>query len=157
MSTSKTFVFDGTFKSCSKQFQQIYTIHLDIGSTPTETNAIPVIFALLPNKTQITYNRLLTLRKKHIPNFNPDIITMNFEAAAIKAINNIFPRTQISGRNYHFNQALWRKVQNVGLVDEYKNNEEICLIIRMCSALAFISLMDIADVWLIVMNLSPIN
>lgn len=119
------FFFDGTFKSCSKQYLQIYRIHVDIGSISSETNVIPVIFVLLPNKTKNIYTRLFKLIKEHIPNFNPNIITIDFEAATIQAIKDVFPNTQISGCNYHFNQSLWRKVQNVGLVDEYRDNEKI--------------------------------
>lgn len=152
-STYSHFFFDGTFKSCSKQFLQIYTIHVDIGSTSSETNVIPVIFVLLPNKT----NRLFKLIKEHIPNFNPDIITIDFEAATIQAIKDVFSNTQISGCNYHFNQSLWRKVQNIGLVDEYRDNDEIRINIRMCSALALIPLQDIDEGWLIIMENSPDN
>jgi len=112
-------------KSCSKQYLQIYTIHVDIGSTSSETNVIPVIFVLLPNKTKNIYTRFFELIKEHIPNINPNIITIDFEAATIQAIKDVFPNTQISGCNYHFNQSLWRKVQNVGLVDEYRDNEKI--------------------------------
>ncbi len=39
---------DVTFKSCSKQFAQLYTIHVDCGSTISETNVYSAIFALLP-------------------------------------------------------------------------------------------------------------
>lgn len=51
-------------------------MHLDIKSTPIETNAIPMIFSLLPNKTQVMYNRLFTYIKRHILNVNPGIISM---------------------------------------------------------------------------------
>lgn len=56
----------------------------------------------------------------------------------------MFPSTEISGYNCHFNHALWQKDQNIGLVDEYRNNEEeIRLHIRICAALALILLDDI--------------
>ncbi|KAL4123194.1 hypothetical protein QTP88_015417 [Uroleucon formosanum] len=115
-STYRNFFFDGTFKSRSKQFLQIYTIHVDIGST-----------------------------SKHIQNFNPNIITIDFEAATIQVIKDVFPNTQISG------------FQNVKLVDEYRYNEEIRLNIRMCSALALIPFQDIDEGWLIIMESSPNN
>lgn len=70
-STYRNFFFDGTFKSCSKQFLQIYTIHVDIGSTSSETNVIPVIFVLLPNKTKIIYTRLFKLIKEYIQILTP--------------------------------------------------------------------------------------
>jgi len=112
---------------------------------------------LLPNKTKNLYTRLFKLIKEYIPNFNPNIITIDFEAVTIQAIKDVFPNTQISGCNYHFNQSLWRKVQNIGLVDEYRDNEDIRLNIRMCSALALIPLQDIDEGWLIIMESSPNN
>lgn len=53
---NKCFFIDGTFKSCSGQFKQIYTIHVDLGSTETETNVVPVVFALLQNKKRNLYS-----------------------------------------------------------------------------------------------------
>jgi hypothetical protein len=57
MRDKTSFFMDGTFKSCSTQFTQVglYTIHVDLGSTLAETNALPIIFALLPNKKKETY------------------------------------------------------------------------------------------------------
>ncbi|KAL4126003.1 hypothetical protein QTP88_010235 [Uroleucon formosanum] len=101
--------------------------------------------------------RIIAFSSSHIPNFNPNIITIDFEAATIQVIKDVFPNIQISGCNYQFNQSLWRKVQNVGLVDEYRDNEEIRLNIRMCSALALITLQDIDEGWLIIMESNPNN
>jgi hypothetical protein len=148
------------FKSWSKQFLQIYTIHVNIGSTSNATNVIPVNFVLLPgptrtferrsprlrgfrasiplhlfdqdhlyihnyknivhkakntgplgstdpralalpapashlpwlfpNKTKKIYSRLFKLLKERFSNFNPDIVKINFEAATIQAIEDVF-------------------------------------------------------------------
>lgn len=60
LKSKQDFFMDGTFKSCSKQFTQIYTIHADFGSSKEETNIHPVAFALLPNKK----NRLMSVCTK---------------------------------------------------------------------------------------------
>jgi hypothetical protein len=65
-----------TFRSCSKQFYQIYTIHIDIGSTNEENNVIPMIYILLPNKTKMVYEYLNLMVKTHFPNFNPESFTL---------------------------------------------------------------------------------
>ena len=111
LANSKDTVFmDGTFKSCSKQFNQIYTIHIDIGSTPEETNKIPLLFALLSNKTKETYNILFSSVKNKLPNWKPSLVKLDFEQAVISALENNFPEAQISGCNFHFNQCLWKNI-----------------------------------------------
>lgn len=64
------FFINYTFKSC-KQFYQIYTMHVDIGSTDEETEVILVIFALFPNKKKMFMN-VNFCWLTHIPNFTPD-------------------------------------------------------------------------------------
>lgn len=63
------FLFDGTFKSCSSLFCQLYTIHVDSGSTEERTNIIPAVYALLPDKKEATYKRFFFLLKNKIKNF----------------------------------------------------------------------------------------
>lgn len=79
-----------------------------------ETNLILVIFVLLPKKKKKINdkNYLYSIIKtfKNIPNLNPNIITIDFEATTIQAIKYVFLNTQISCYNYYFNQSLWRAV-----------------------------------------------
>ena len=51
--SADTLLMDGTFKSCPKPFCQLYTILAYVN-----TFYIPLVFALLPDKTQSTYMRL---------------------------------------------------------------------------------------------------
>lgn len=155
LSSHKVFFMDGTFKCCSKQFTQLYTIHADIGSNTEETNIIPVAFALLKNKTRQTYERLFRLLKGD--NWNPSSVTIDFEQAVISAIQNVFPTVELNGCHFHYTQCIWRKVQEVGMVTEYKNNDEIRLHIRMCAALAYLPLEDLDDGWLTIQESSPNN
>lgn len=43
---------DGTFKSAPKPFYQMFVMHLDLESDENITNIVPVVYALLPNKTE---------------------------------------------------------------------------------------------------------
>jgi len=108
---------DGTFKSSSKQFYQVYTVHNDIGSTNDEINVIPVIYILL-----IVYERLFSMIKAHIPNVNSESFTLDFEISTIQSIKQIFSHAEIYGCNFHFNQSFWRKVKNIGLASNYKDD-----------------------------------
>lgn len=148
---------DGTFKSCCRLFDQLYTLHMDIGSTAEATCVIPVLYALLPNRKEATYIRLFTLLKEKLSDFSPKVIKVDFEIAAIQAFRRTFPGAEIKGCNFHFNQAIWRKVQALGLVDSYKEDVQIRQHIRMCAALAHLPQEFVDDGWLYIMQSSPDN
>lgn len=59
----KHYFADGTFFVVPRPFYQLYTIQGDIGSTDDKTLIIPLFFSLLPNKEQITYQRLQIIAK----------------------------------------------------------------------------------------------
>lgn len=108
------FFADGTFKCCNKLFSQLYTIHADLGSTLDATNIIPVVYALMPDRKQTTYERLFSCIKLKIPQWQPQRFKTDFEIGAMQAIGKIFPGSVVTGCNFHFNQSLWRKIQELG-------------------------------------------
>lgn len=155
--SKQDFFMDGTFKSCSKQFNQIYTIHADYGSSEVETNIHPVVFALLPNKKKATYVRVFRHVLQAVPEWKPRNITVDFEGSAINAIREVSPTSEIHGCYFHFKKCLWRKVQEIGLTCEYKENEDIRLLIQMCAALAFLKIEDVQDGWVEIHSQAPQN
>ncbi|GFQ94595.1 uncharacterized protein TNCT_497681 [Trichonephila clavata] len=136
---------DGTFKSCPNQFAQIYTIHAYLKSTDTETNVYSALFAFLPDKRQATYIAMFQEVKRWCSKWKPEIIKLYFEVTAINSCMLEFPSSTISGCNFHFNQCLRRKIQEMGLVKEYKENEDIGNVCRMISALAYLPMEHIDD------------
>lgn len=150
-----TYFFDGTFKSCPKQFCQLYTIHVDIGSSDTETNVCPAVYAFLPDKTEDTYFHMLMAIKESFPSWKPSTIKIDFEVAVISAIQRVLPHTGISGCSFHFSQSIWRKIQTIGLTSEYKENQEVAKTCRRCAALVHIPPQNIDDAWLIIMEDAP--
>lgn len=66
----QVFLFDGTFKVCPAPFYQIYSMHTEkrINNSNNDLNIVPVLFALLTNKTEETYNLLYKLIKKNCQN-----------------------------------------------------------------------------------------
>lgn len=149
------FFGDGTFKSCCPLFDQLYTIHMDVGSTNETTNVVPVVYALLPDRKQNTYFRLFRLLKDKMPQFNPQEFHIDFETAAINALTTVFSNVEIKGCNFHFNQAIWRKVQELGLTQLYRGEKEIRDHIKMCAALAHLPPDYIEDGFLHIMETTP--
>lgn len=74
---------------------------------------------------------------------DPDVIVTDFEASIIEATKQHFPRARQIGCFFHFSQALWRKVQEVGLVVRYKTDLNFQLHIKTHMALAFLPSTDI--------------
>lgn len=111
---------DGTFKSAPPLFCQVYTIHASVNN-----QFFPLLVALLPDKQEVTYRRLLvsiyveaTIRNLI---FNPAIIHCDFEISVMNAI-----RTEIgidpTGCLFHFTQSIYRHVQTSGLQVAYNTD-----------------------------------
>jgi hypothetical protein len=89
--------------------------------------------------------------------WSPKIIKLDFEAAVISAINKVFPDSVITGCNFHFDQCLWRQIQNIGLTVEYKEDEQVRIICRMCAALAYLPIDKGEERWFMIMDSVPQN
>lgn len=127
---------------------QLYTIHVDIGSSNHETAVIPAIYSLIFNKITATYERFLKKVEEQVPHWKPTVFKVDFEETAIKALHSQIFGVKICGCNFHFNQCLWRKVQNFGLVENYTKDENVRLHARMCASLAYLSVNGVEDGWL---------
>ncbi|XP_025192763.1 uncharacterized protein LOC112592834 [Melanaphis sacchari] len=138
MSESEHWFADGTFKSAPSIFTQIYTIHVLIYNT-----VIPVVFALLPDKSTSTYSYLIKTLKSHIP-LNPKTIMTDFEQSAILAFKEIFPNIISRGCHFHLSQCVWRKIQSIPTIHEkYITDAEFCIQIRLLPALAYVPVSDV--------------
>lgn len=100
---------DGTFDSAPHGFMQIYFI---LAKQPNQT-AVPVAFALLPNKDTITYKAMWTELLKIVDLNNGVLkrIVTDFEKAVMTAAKEALPNVEITGCHFHHKQAIRRKIQ----------------------------------------------
>ncbi len=132
LETNHSWLADGTFKLSPDFYYQIYTIHVELkGFSP------PCFYSFLPNKTEKTYQRLLTSLLTLI-NPDPDRILVDFETAAINAFTKTFPQASIKGCYFHLCQSFNRKINEVGLKKEYESNEDLALSLKMLPAMSFL-------------------
>ena len=129
---------DGTFKCAPEIYYQVFTVHVFIHGA-----VIPVLYALLPNKQQATYERLFTALNS-MRQFNPTSILADFEMSSINAVGSVYPNATVSGCFFHFTQCIYRKVQDSGLQNEYRNTD-FNLFVRMLAALAFVPVNGVVD------------
>ena len=122
LASADTILADGTFYITPKYFYQLYTVHAYLHG-----KYVPLVFGLLPNKTEHTYLLFLTkiMEQCRLKNliFNPKIILLDFEIAAINAFRSEFQHADIMLCRFHYGQALYRKICALGLKNEYSNTE----------------------------------
>ncbi len=71
---------------------------------------------------------------------------MDYELAAMKAVPTVLgPHVHIHGCFYHLTQTTWRKIQSLGLVQRYRNDEEFKLFCGMLDGLAFLPVDEVQD------------
>ena len=128
---------DGTFKVCPRLWAQLYTIHAVV-----DGYCLPCIYALLPGKSQGVYNtmwgRIRELVGEHAD--KERLVTMDFERASINAVEAAFPQVAVGGCFFHLGQAVYRRVQSLGLAEKYGSDDEFKLRVKKLSALAFLPL-----------------
>lgn len=143
---------DGTFKSSSYSFFQVYILHGDFNG-----QCFPLLYCFLSSKTEETYVNVFNLIKTslaaHSINFSPSVVQIDFKAAAYNAIRRCFPDAKIIGCYFHFGQAIWRRLQNLGLVTLYNTNSNFANIVEIISALALIPIEDIDNAWNIIKSM----
>jgi len=77
---------------------------------------------------------------------DPTTITLDFEQAVINAVTSSFAsQVNIYGCFYHLTQVTWRKIQILGLVQQYKDEEDVKLFCGMLDGLAFLPVDDVPE------------
>lgn len=131
---NRNWMADGTFKVSPTFFLQLYTIHAILG----RDNVMPCIYALLTGKTRCLYDKMWEVITNKIPGLNPTSCTTDFEIAAHQSMRHFFPGIQIWGCFFHLGQAIWRRVNDLGLRMAYIEDENLRLFTKMLAALAFL-------------------
>ncbi|XP_067671617.1 uncharacterized protein [Haliotis asinina] len=115
---AETIYGDGTFYVTPTVFYQLYTLHAMI-----DNQMFPLVFLLLPDKRQVTYERAFQLVKDAAAQRGfqllPNQIQMDFEVASKNAVMSVFPGSTWKGCFFHFTQCVWRKAQQFGLQIDY--------------------------------------
>ena len=103
-----------------------------------------------------TYTRMLRLliatANRYSLQFQPTTICIDFEMAVIRAVYEVFPNSRIRGCLFHFSQALWRKLQDLGLTARYMKDEAFNRMMHRAAALPLVPPHQVDDVWMLAMN-----
>ena len=93
-------IIDGTFKSAPDFFTQVFTVH----GLYNNGWHFPLVYELLPGKTQSLYHMLLELVTWGT--FHPKTILMDYELAIHNAVAEVLPSTVIRASFFHHENVL---------------------------------------------------
>lgn len=129
---------DGNFKLAPPQFQQLYVIRIIYGGVH-----VTAAYILLQDKKRSTYEEVFRILLEECRDRNifpdPQHFYVDFKISVFLAIREIFGEdAKIQGCFYHLCQSTYRKVQELGLTEEYKQNKQLNKFCGMLDGLAFL-------------------
>lgn len=138
LSGAKNWYVDGTFKLCKAPFTQLLTVNAFV-RREDHAKQVPLVFALMSGKKKKDYRAVIREIIKNIPG-QPSVkkVTVDFERAIWSAFQKVLPEVRIMGCAFHWSQALWRKVQELGLQQGYRNDRGTHDLVRKLLALPFL-------------------
>ena len=146
-----TLYMDGNFQICPRLFYHIFTIHAS-----KHGQQFPMVYFLLPSKSQEVYNTAFILLKEAAQNIgtevNPPRVLTDFKLALQQSVAICFPQAERKGCLFHFAQAIcarswtegWHlKVRKLaGKV--HPNIYEVVSLFKMEQAATEVTLMQVA-------------
>ena len=70
---------------------------------------------------------------------------VDFELAVLNATDALFPDSSKKGCFFHFSQAIFKKIQSLGLQVRYKDDKDFTHKVCMLAALAFVPEPDVIN------------
>ncbi|CAF0709721.1 unnamed protein product [Brachionus calyciflorus] len=137
LNSSSDWFCDGTFAVSPKIFYQLYTINVLVNG-----KNLPVVYALLCNKKEESYNKLFNMLNHYIKNQPKNILT-DFEKAVLNALRLAYPGTRLVRCYFHLVQNFWKHIQSFGLVKLYASDADIRKNFKFLQALAFVPKKDV--------------
>ena len=139
LSKATKWYIDGTFKLCRHPFKQLFTINAFVHDSEN-AKQVPLCFVFMSGQSASNYQKVLQELLHIMPN-RPMVqhVTLDFETAVWKACRAILPGVRLSGCVFHWTQALWRKVQGLGLQSAYINDQATNSYIRRLIALPYLT------------------
>ena len=119
LAKAKLWCIDATFRVVGKPFHQLLSIHSFIRSGNT-MKQVPLCFVIMSQRKTGDYEAVLRTIIQHLPT-EPSVreVMVDFERAAWRAFERVLPDVDIRGCWFHWAQAVFRKVKEIGLRQAY--------------------------------------
>ena len=113
---------DATFRVVRKPFEQLFGIHAFVKGDKGNIKQVPLAFVIMSGKRKKDYRKVLKAILRLLEGCNVGKFVMDFEMVLWSAVRSTFPMAKIQGCAFHWKQAVWRKVQSLGLAVPYINH-----------------------------------
>ncbi|KAJ8309738.1 hypothetical protein KUTeg_011603 [Tegillarca granosa] len=137
LASAKTWYIDGTFKIVSKTFVQLLSIHF-FARSGDDMKQLPGIYVLMPRKRK-DYKQVFARIFELMP--SPpvtELLVGDFEEGMWRAAKSVLRGVRIHGCAFHWGQAVWRHVQELGLQMDYSQRYGVFKFVRKLLALPFL-------------------
>jgi len=142
LSIAKSWYIDGTFAVVGKPFTQLLSIHCSV-KADTCVKQVPLVYVLMSRRKTKDYVAVLESLRARMPAIAVKRITSDFERALWQAIAKVFPRTKHRGCTFHWTQAVYRKIQALGLARQYREDRDVHKLCRRVMALPLLPAAEI--------------
>ena len=138
LANARHWYVDATFRLVREPFTQLFTINVFIRSDDN-VKQVPLVYVIMFGKSKADYKATLTVLLEQLP-AEPRVstVTADFEAATWKAMSQVLPDVTMHGCVFHLTQAIWRKIQQLGLQLWYNKRQSTFNFCRQLMALAFL-------------------
>ncbi|XP_041350034.1 uncharacterized protein LOC121369182 isoform X2 [Gigantopelta aegis] len=135
---ARRWYLDGTFKVVKDPFVQLFSIHAFLRHDDA-TKQVPLAFVFMSRRKSKDYRAVFRAIDDLLPQRAAVLeFVADFETGMWKGIREVYPGLPIKGCCFHWNQAVWRKVQELGLAQQYLNDDGTCKFIKKIFALPFL-------------------
>ncbi|XP_078334484.1 uncharacterized protein LOC111132122 [Crassostrea virginica] len=138
LAKAKTWYMDATFHVVNQPWTQLFSVHSFIRSG-SHMKQVPLAFCFMSRKRTDDYYEVLRAIDRLLPaQIALQTCVVDFEAGVWRAIQDRFPGTVIQGCVFHWTQALYRKIQELGLQRAYNERGDVHHFLRLVMALPFL-------------------
>ena len=148
LSSFREWFMDGTFEVAPLIYKQMYNIAASISG-----KILPLLYSLLPNKTEKIYVKLFKLLDD-IEAFQPPIeVVTDFELACTNALLSIWPYLIIFLCWFHYCQNLWKNMQLKKLSKDYVKDPLVRKLFKYLKFLPFVVPKDVVKAFKLIKSL----
>ena len=133
---AKRWYVDATFNVVKPPFTQLWSIHAFVKSGD-DTKQLPLLFCVMSGKRKRNYRAVLRAVIRSLPT-QPAVKEIVLEAATWNAISSVLQDVSMMGCCFHWTQAVWGKIQEVGLQRDYMQDNATYKILRKLMCLPFL-------------------
>jgi hypothetical protein len=137
LAKAKTWYMDATFKVIRKPFMQMFSIHAFVRHE-NSTKQVPLVTCMMSRRSKQDYIAIFREILDFLPS-PPQVqrVVLDYEEATWRAIRTVMPNINAQGCAFHFTQAVYRHVQQLGLQQAYQTDDGTFKYIRKLMALCF--------------------